>query len=168
MSRSVEVINKKVAQILNQYRMRLAVAESCTGGLLAAKITDLPGSSEYFSGGIVAYANDVKVNLLGVKTETIEKYGAVSSPCAREMAKGVKERLGADCGIAITGIAGPGGATPDKPVGLVYFGIAIAEFTYVEKQFFKGDRAETRKKAAAHGLKLLYQIITNRYLNERS
>lgn len=168
MARSIDVIIRQFGKLLIQNEMKLAVAESCTGGLIAAKIVDLPGSSEFFQGGIVAYSNEIKVNLLAVKNETIIRYGAVSSPCAREMAKSVCDKFAADCGIAVTGIAGPGGATNEKPVGLVYFGIALKDFSYVEKQFFKGDRTEIRKKAVAHSLKLFYEILKNRYLNERS
>jgi nicotinamide-nucleotide amidase len=113
-----------VGQLLQQRQQTLSVAESCTGGGLGAMITEIAGSSQYFYGGVISYENRVKVSLLGVNEEDLQKYGAVSETVARQMAIGVRERLGTDWGISITGIAGPGGGSDTKPVGLVYIGLA--------------------------------------------
>ncbi|MFQ3680248.1 MAG: competence/damage-inducible protein A [Pseudanabaenaceae cyanobacterium] len=134
-----DTLVKVVARRLQERRETLAVAESCTGGGLGQALTAEPGSSAYFLGGIIAYSNEVKVRLLGVRPETLAQHGAVSAPVAAEMAVGVRERLGSDWAIALTGIAGPGGGTPEKPVGTVWIGIAGADGvqTHVETL---GDR----------------------------
>ena len=137
----------------------LAVAESCTGGLLASRITDVPGSSRYFIGGIVAYSNEVKIKILGVHRETIERHGAVSEECAREMALGVAHLLNADLAISTTGIAGPTGGTEEKPVGTVYIGIFHRGKLRVEKRRFEGTREEIKEKIVSEALKLLYEMI---------
>lgn len=121
-----------VGQMLAARGLTIALAESCTGGLLADRLTNVPGSSGYVVGGVVAYANRVKEQVLGVSAEVLETYGAVSEEVARHMAQGVRQRLGADIGISTTGIAGPGGGTPEKPVGLVWFGYADARGTYTK------------------------------------
>ena len=130
----------------------IATAESCTGGLIAKRITDVSGSSEAFGYGCVTYANEAKMKLLGVKAETLEKWGAVSEQTAREMAMGVKALAGADIGVATTGIAGPGGGTPEKPVGLVYLGIASEKGVRVIKLMLKGDRDRVRILASSNAL----------------
>ena len=122
----------------------LAVAESCTGGGLAAAITDVPGSSIFFLGGVVSYANTAKEALLGVSTETLRDHGAVSEPTARAMAEAGRMRLGASVGISTTGVAGPEGGTVEKPVGLVYIGVATPSGTAVRRDVWPGDRAEVR------------------------
>ena len=116
----------------NQPRLMLATAESCTGGSVAARITALAGASDYFAGGIVAYANEAKAHLLGVSQETLATRGAVSAECAREMAEGARRAFGTDFAVATTGIAGPGGATARKPVGLVYIALAGPEGVVAE------------------------------------
>ena len=113
-----------VGQLLKAKGQTLAVAESCTGGGLGSLLTEIPGSSDYFMGGIISYANRIKVDLLGVNAADLETEGAVSKTVARQMAAGVKAKLGTDWGVSITGVAGPGGGTEDKPVGLVYIGVA--------------------------------------------
>ncbi|MEN9217285.1 MAG: CinA family nicotinamide mononucleotide deamidase-related protein, partial [Gloeomargarita sp. HHBFW_bins_162] len=122
-----DTLAQVVGQLLSKRGETLAVAESCTGGLLGAMITEVAGSSGYFSGGVVAYANQVKQHLLGVPAEMLAEWGAVSAPVAEAMAKGVRERLDTTWGVSITGIAGPGGGTATKPVGLVYIGLAGAD-----------------------------------------
>ena len=146
---------EQVIRILAQAKQTLACAESCTGGLVAARLTDCPGASAVFRGGVVAYANAVKQTLLGVDAALLAAAGAVSAPCAAAMAEGVRARLGSDWGVATTGIAGPGGATPSKPVGLVFIAVAGSNGTVVERNQFSGDRAAVRQQAADRALDLL-------------
>lgn len=134
---------------------RLAVAESCTGGLVCGRITAVPGASAVFLGGVVSYANAVKRDVLGVPQEVLERVGAVSAECAAAMAAGVRERLGADAAVSVTGIAGPDGGTPLKPVGLVFFGVATRAGARAEERRFAGGREAVRRQAAAHALALL-------------
>jgi nicotinamide-nucleotide amidase len=133
----------------------LAVAESCTGGLIAQRITEVPGSSVYFREGVVAYSNEAKVRLLGVPSDLIAEYGAVSAPVAEAMAEGVRERAETDFGVAVTGIAGPGGGTEDKPVGLVYIALADDAHTEHRKLLLPGDRSLVRWRASQAALDLL-------------
>ncbi len=147
-----ETIEDIVARVVMENRATIAVAESCTGGLLAERLTNLPGSSAYFLGGIVCYSNDLKTRLVGVPAEMIEAKGAVSSEVALALASGIRNLTGATLGIGITGIAGPGGGTPDKPVGLVHIGIAD-EHGPREKSFrFPGDRERIRFFATQNAL----------------
>ena len=132
----------------------LAVAESCTGGSLAAAITDLAGVSLFFMGGVVSYADEVKQSLLGVPAEVLVAHGAVSEPTARAMAEGIRGRLGAHVGVGITGIAGPGGATPTKPVGLVFIAVATPEGTRVRRDVWPGSRADIRRASVNAALEL--------------
>ena len=141
-----------VGRLLKERGLRLAVAESCTGGLIAQQITSVPGSSEFFSGGVVAYSNSSKSALLGVSSDTLETHGAVSEPVARAMAEGVRERFGADLGLATTGISGPGGGSEEKPVGLVYVGLAAPEGVHCDEFVFALDRARHRALTAQVGL----------------
>ena len=129
-------LEKVVGDGLRAARATIAVAESCTGGLLAAQLTEQAGSSDYFSGGVVAYSNRIKQTQLGVSAELLQRHGAVSAPVAHAMAQGVRERLGSTYGVSITGIAGPGGGTQEKPVGLVYIGIATLKNTKVLNSSF--------------------------------
>lgn len=133
----------------------LATAESCTGGLAAARITAVSGSSAVFLGGIVSYANTAKRALLGVPQPVLEQDGAVSEACAAAMAEGARQRLKADLAVAVTGIAGPTGGTPEKPVGLVCFGVAAADGVRTEHRLFTGDREAVRLQATEHALALL-------------
>jgi PncC family amidohydrolase len=139
----------------------LAVAESCTGGSLAAAITDIPGVSAFFVGGVVSYANEVKQDLLSVPATILSDHGAVSAQTARAMASGVRERLGADVGISVTGIAGPGGATPGKPVGLVYVGVATPKEDNVRRDIWHGDRSEVRASSVRGALELALRMLAN-------
>ncbi|GMR05357.1 MAG: hypothetical protein BMS9Abin24_166 [Thermodesulfobacteriota bacterium] len=151
---------RALAVALKGRAMTMAVAESCTGGLLGSMITGVPGSSEYFTGGVIAYSNEVKKRLLGVEAATLEKYGAVSSRTAKEMAEGVRRRLRADAGVSITGIAGPGGGTARKPVGTVYIGVSTSKRTRVKKFYFEGSRKAVRKASALAAIGLLKEEIS--------
>lgn len=137
----------------------LATAESCTGGLIAAQLTEVPGSSVSFRGGAVAYSNALKESLLGVPAGVLARWGAVSEECARAMAAGARERLGADASLAVTGIAGPGGGTKEKPVGLVYIAASVPGRTEVVRRIFPGDRSQVRRRTATHALGLLRALL---------
>ncbi|HEX3721783.1 MAG TPA: nicotinamide-nucleotide amidohydrolase family protein, partial [Nitrolancea sp.] len=133
---------EQLFELLTRDRLSIATAESCTGGLVSHRITTVPGSSAYFLGGIVAYSNDVKMSLLGVPQDVLERVGAVSADCALAMAHGARQRIGADIGVATTGIAGPGGATPTKPVGLVFIACSTPWGDRYEEHRFSGNRIE--------------------------
>ncbi|MBA3377935.1 MAG: CinA family protein [Chloroflexia bacterium] len=138
----------------------VATAESCTGGNIAHQITSRPGSSSYFLGGVVSYANDVKHRVLGVSEAVLQNPGAVSESCARAMAEGARALIGADIAVSTTGIAGPDGGTARKPVGLVYIGLVTAGETIVEERVFPGDRAAVIDAATRRALELLLQGIS--------
>ncbi|MDW8051839.1 MAG: competence/damage-inducible protein A [Armatimonadota bacterium] len=152
-------LEQVVVHKLIEVGQSLAVAESCTGGLLGHRITNVPGSSEVFIGGVICYSNALKQALLGVPEEVLATHGAVSEPTARAMAEGVRQRLGSHWGIGITGIAGPGGGTPTKPVGLVYIGISDPTATVVRYQVFPGDRETVKYRATQYALWLLYKGV---------
>jgi nicotinamide-nucleotide amidase len=136
---------------------RVATAESCTGGLVAAALTAIPGASDVVKRGFVAYSNEAKIELLGVLPETLAEHGAVSAETAAAMARGAAVRAGADLSVSVTGIAGPGGGTPQKPVGLVYLAVARGDGGLrVERRVYPGDRAEVRRAALTEALQLLY------------
>jgi nicotinamide-nucleotide amidase len=139
--------------------LKLAVAESCTGGMLGERLTSIPGSSDVFLGGVIAYHNDVKRNMLGVRAEDIERYGAVSEQVALQMASGVRDKLGADVGVSVTGIAGPGGGTPEKPVGLVWIAVNASEVK-ARRFHVGGDRAEIRQRAAQAALEMVRRALS--------
>lgn len=142
-----EGLNLKVAKLLVYKKLTIGTSESCTGGLLGAGLIDYPGISSSFLEGVIAYSNEAKIKTLGVKKETLEKFGAVSEETAREMAEGIRKRCGADIGVSTTGIAGPDGGTDDKPVGLVYIGLSIGDKTIVTRNVFNGDRNSVRRRA---------------------
>ncbi len=152
-------LEEKVGELVLRRGLTLAVAESCTGGLLSDRLTNVPGSSNYFLGGVVAYTNEIKKMTLGVKEETLKRFGAVSKEVALEMANGVRERFGAGIGISITGIAGPAGGTPKKPVGLVWIGLATANKAFFKEFHLSGDRRAIKEMAVQRALD-----ITRRYL----
>jgi len=154
-----EDIAEVVGTRLRRAGLRLAVAESCTGGLLAGRITAVPGSSDYFLGGVIAYANSVKQSLLGVLDECIREYGAVSEAVALELARGAVRATGADCAVAITGVAGPGGGTPEKPVGTVWIAVQIRSHGEAALHRFTGAREEIRARAAQAALALLLRQL---------
>ena len=140
-------IEEVVAKMLVENNLKIAVAESCTGGMVSASLINYPGISSVFMEGCVTYSNEAKMKSLGVKKETLDVYGAVSDKCAKEMASGVAARYNTNVGIATTGIAGPGGGTDEKPVGLVYFGIFINGKVITKKYVFNGDRQGVRERA---------------------
>lgn len=144
---------------LSAKKLTVATAESCTGGLIASTIVDVPGASDCFNEGYVTYSNEAKMKNLGVLDETLMVHGAVSTETATEMAKGVKKRAKADFGLASTGIAGPGGGSPTKPVGLVYIACAYKDKCVVKELHLSGDRTSVRSKAANEALLLLSQCL---------
>lgn len=153
--RDNETLEGTVGSGLLHSRRTLAVAESCTGGLIASRITDVPGSSKYFRLGIVAYSNEAKIKFLGVRPGTLAKFGAVSRQTAIEMAKNVRTAAGADIGLSVTGIAGPSGATKDKPVGLVYIALAGKNKSYFREFRFRGEREVIKFRTSQAALDLL-------------
>jgi nicotinamide-nucleotide amidase len=151
----VETMEEVVVGLARAAKMRLATAESCTGGLVASRITDVPGASEIFLGGWVTYGNEAKVRELGVKEESLAKYGAVSGAVAGEMAEGARRRAGADWAVSVTGIAGPVGGSPGKPVGLVYLGIAGAGRVETIEKKLVPERKTFKAMASQAALNLL-------------
>jgi nicotinamide-nucleotide amidase len=145
--------------LLTQHHLTLAVAESCTGGLISHLITNVPGSSNYFLGGVIAYANEAKIKLLSVSPETLEKYGAVSFYTVSEMADGVHKALSADIGISTSGIAGPTGGTPDKPVGTVWIGLRAVNAGAALVFHFDGSRESIKEQAAQAALQILVNYL---------
>ena len=148
-----------VGQMLCAKGYTISCAESCTGGLLTSTLTDVPGSSAYVMGSVVSYANEVKCRILRASEESIELHGAVSSETARAMAEGVRALMQTDIGVGITGIAGPGGGTPDKPVGLVYIAVSALGKTSVEKNVFSGVRVEIKRAAVNKALAIVQETI---------
>jgi competence/damage-inducible protein CinA-like protein len=153
-------IEEHVLSLLRAQGQTLAVAESCSGGLVAARLTSVPGSSEVFLGGVVAYADEVKVRELGVPAELIERHGAVSAEVAEAMARGARERLRADVAVSVTGVAGPGGGTPEKPVGLVYLHAEGPSGGLGREFSFPGDRGSIRARATVGALHLVRRLLT--------
>lgn len=151
MTETLEVL---IGNALRERGLRLGLAESCTGGLVGHRLTNVPGSSTYYMGSVTAYAYEAKVRLLGVKWSTLEKFGAVSAETVTEMALGSRRALAADIGIAISGIAGPGGGTPEKPVGTVWMALSAADGTWTRKFHFEGDRLAVKEQAAEAALAL--------------
>jgi PncC family amidohydrolase len=155
-------LEEAIGVCLRERGWTLAVAESCTGGLLGGRLTSVAGSSAYFAGGVIAYANVVKRDLLGVDAESLASDGAVSAVVAGQMADRVRRRLAADIGVGVTGIAGPGGATPGKPVGLVYVALAYAGGKRVCRFVLPGDRSAVREAAVEAAMSLLWEYLQGR------
>ena len=156
-----ETLSEVVGRKLSAQGKTLAIAESCTGGLAAKMITDVPGASEYFRCGWVVYSNEAKIRELGVDADLIERYGAVSAEVADALAVGVCRKGGSDFGIGITGIAGPGGGSEQKPVGLVYIGVNSGNKSRVERYFFSHTREHIRRRAALTSLNMLRKELKN-------
>ena len=155
----------EIAQLIREYQantgrgLTIGTVESATGGRIADKITDVPGSSDYFKGSVVAYSNEAKIDIVGVKKETIENYGAVSSQTALEMAQGGRKLLDVDVCISDTGIAGPSGGSREKPVGLFYLGLATKHESLSQKHTFPGNREENKQNAVEASLSMLKQHL---------
>jgi len=152
-------IEQEIGNLLRQKGLTLGMVESATGGLISHLITNVPGSSDYYKGSVTAYSIEAKVKVVGVKEDTINKYGAVSHQVAEEMAEGGRKALAADVCLADTGIAGPGGATPEKPVGLFYLGLSHQAGTSSQKHSFQGSREQNKQDAAQAALDWLREYL---------
>lgn len=148
-------VAEKLVALLKAQGLTCATAESCTGGGVGSAITAVPGSSAVFAGGVISYSNEVKAEILGVSRENLNRVGAVSSEIAAQMAEGVRKLLKVDLAVSLTGIAGPDGGSAEKPVGLVWFGLATKDGVRTEKAIFRGDRARVREQAITHALGML-------------
>ena len=153
-------LEKLIGDLLRKKGWTLSIAESCTGGLVCDRITDVPGSSDYFMGGMVTYSNESKEKHLGVPLAEIKRHGAVSPQVAKKMAQGVRKTFNTTFGVSTTGVAGPTGGTREKPVGLVFIGLAKGKRSWVMKLNLKGNRREIKKQAAETSLRFLHEIIT--------
>ena len=155
-------LEKKIGRILQERALTLGLAESCTGGLVASRITDIPGSSAYFMAGFVTYSNKAKTTFLSVPDKIIARHGAVSNIVAERMAKGVRAAAGVDIGLSITGIAGPAGGSPEKPVGTVFIALATRKEVFVRRFLFSGNRREVRKRSSEEALTMLLDYLEGR------
>lgn len=160
-----DTLQEALGRLLSIHGKTLSTAESCTGGTISQLITSIPGSSEYFLGGVTSYANSVKTGVLGVAPEIIEKHGAVSSKCVAAMAEGVRRLTGSDYSVATSGIAGPGGGTPEKPVGTVWVGVSSQKGTETYKVQYKGDRKRNIERSAAFALNSIRKKILNELID---
>ena len=150
---------ERLGGLLREKGQRLAVAESCTGGLIASRITDVGGSSDYFEAGVVVYSNRAKQKFLSVPAESIQAHGAVSREVAEKMAEGICAATGADIGLSVTGIAGPTGGSPEKPVGTVYIGLAARAGTFFRKFEFSGGRLEIKTQTSTEALQFAIDLL---------
>jgi len=155
-------VERVVGRLLRERGLTMAVAESCTGGLIGDRLTDVPGSSQYFTGGAIVYSNAAKAAVLGVKKQTLEKWGAVSEQAVREMAAGVCRRFGTQVGVAVSGIAGPDGGSKAKPVGLVYICVMAGKRVMVERHLFRGGRRAVKEQSAGAALQLCRRLLEGR------
>ncbi len=145
--------------LLAKRKLSVSVAESCTGGMIGAALTSVPGSSAWFRGGVIAYANTVKQRLLGVPSSILDKKGAVSAETVEAMARGAQRLFATDCALAVSGVAGPGGGTKEKPVGLVYVGLACGKKVRSFEYRFRGDRREIRERAVREAIKMMIETM---------
>jgi nicotinamide-nucleotide amidase len=152
-------LEEEVGKLLRQKGLTLGVVESASGGLVSHLITNVPGSSDYYKGSVIAYSNEAKIKVVGVREDTINRYGAVSPEVAEEMAQGGRKVLAVDICLADTGIAGPTGATPEKPVGLFYIGLSHKGGTFSRKHNFRGDREQNKQSAAETALRWLKEYL---------
>ena len=151
----MNTVATNLVELLKARGLTCATAESCTGGGVGSAITAVPGSSAVFAGGVISYSNDVKREVLGVSSDILQNVGAVSPETAAQMAEGVRKLLKTDLAVSLTGIAGPDGGSEEKPVGLVWFGLATKDGVRTEKAIFRGDRAQVRAQAVTHALGML-------------
>jgi len=155
----MEDLAKSAGELLKKTGLTLSLAESCTGGLIAHRITNISGSSNYFLGGVVAYSNEAKEKILGLPHEILVQYGAVSEEAARAMAQGARRLLASDLALAVTGIAGPTGGAPEKPVGLVCIALAAEEEVRCERHIWNGDRLQNKAQSAERALEMLITYL---------
>ena len=149
----------ELGKILTEKKLTIACAESCTGGLLTSRLTDVAGSSAYVQGGIVSYSNEIKNSILKVKAETLKNFGAVSEQTARQKSANVRELFKTDIGVGITGIAGPGGGSAEKPVGTVYISVSNYDKTFVKKFNFSGSRQEIKNQSCDAAIKMVMEVM---------
>ena len=154
-----EKLEVRAGELLRARGLSVALAESCTGGLIAHRLTNVPGSSEYVRGGIVSYSNDAKQKVLGVQAETLMAHGAVSEQTAREMARGARMLLDSDIALAVTGVAGPGGGSAGKPVGLTYVGMVAPDYEQVKRFVWPHDRLGNKEASADAALRMLVEWL---------
>jgi len=157
------VLAKEVGELLRSKTLTISVAESCTGGRVGDLLTNVSGSSDYFMGGVISYSNRAKAELLGVNEKSLATEGAVSDEVARQMASGVRKSLHTKIGVSITGIAGPLGGTPDKPVGLVYIAVSSEKGTVSAKSLFKGSRTQIKNQSADRALEMIKEFVSKNY-----
>lgn len=153
-------LEEEIGVLLRTRGWKLATAESCTGGLIGHRLTNVAGSSDYYLGGVIAYANEVKTGVLGVRAETLADFGAVSQVTVIEMAWGARTRLGGEVGLAVSGIAGPGGGTPEKPVGLTWIGLSAEGFERAWMHTWEGDRLAVKEQTAEQALMYLVEFLS--------
>jgi len=158
---STESVEIRIGKLLTERNLTVCAAESCTGGLILHRLTNVPGSSAYLLGGFVVYSNQAKVKYADVDAETLQRYGAVSAETAAEMAKGTRLSFGATAALSVTGIAGPGGGTDTKPVGLTYIGLSTEDNLQVIRRVWTGDRESNKAQSAQAALELLYNWLTS-------
>ena len=156
-------LETQIGALLREKGLKIATAESFTGGLIGYRITSIPGSSDYYIGGVNAYAYEAKVALLGISWDTLKRYGAVSREVVLEMAVGARERLAADIAISVSGIAGPGGGLPNKPVGTAWVGLAAHNGKWARRFHFPGDRQEVRDAGAEAALQMLFEYLQGKH-----
>ena len=154
-------LEEQVVNLLREKKLKITCAESCTGGLISGRLVNVSGISDYYEAGIVTYANEAKEKFLKVPGDMLKEYGAVSRQVAEAMARGAISFAGADVSIAVTGIAGPGGGTPEKPVGLVYMACCVRDEVTVRKHNFTGDRQDVREFTVQEALRLVIQCLSN-------
>ncbi len=162
MGETDELLEEQLGRLLTEAGLTIATAESCTGGLISHRITNIPGSSNYFLGGVVSYSNEAKARILGVARRSLELYGAVSEPVAVEMARGARRLFHSDIAISATGIAGPTGGTPEKPVGLVYVALAAPDGEWCERHQWAGDRETNKRLTAEAALGMAVRYLAQR------
>jgi PncC family amidohydrolase len=160
------LLEYKIAPLLRKHGLTLATAESCTGGIIANRITNVPGCSDYFLGGVVAYADEAKIALLHVLPETLSRHGAVSREVVIEMARGIRAVLGSHIGISVSGIAGPGGGSPEKPVGTTWIGLSTAEADWARHFCWQGDRLQNKTSSAEAALQFVIDYLEGKLTQE--